>query len=522
MSSFESDYSQLKFLIVDDFPSFCGAQRTMLMSFGANDIDMVLHGEDAIRAISKKRYDVVLCDYNLGEGKNGNDVLEEAKHHKLLKSSALFMMITAESGSEMVRGALEYQPDDYLTKPFTKEVLQTRLQRLLERNRIFQPVYRAMDKEDIRSAVTLCDKIVEANRRYKRYAQRLKSQLLFDQEEYGQAEVLCAEVLREKHLPWAVLGLGKSHFYQKNYPKAEQYLHSLLDEDKGYVQAWDWLARCQEQRGDTEGAQASLEEAVKTSPVNVRRQTHLGDLAMRNGDVQQAEKAYSRSVKVGKHSVFRSPESYMKLTEILVDRLDGSQGLAGKVVETKALEAMDELRHFYKDDAKIGLTSRLMDNKIHTIRGHKHEAEKAIFRAYDLCAKDKEGTLPAAMKEELLVKLEALGRKDMVEKVVAAMQAEESNHNTQAISLYDQGDIGAALEVLKQAVTEKPRSYSICLNTAQVAIHYMIKNGVQQELLDLAEGALERSASLSEDDRRFKLHGDLSRRLGKLKQRVVS
>ena len=131
------DFSQLKVLIIDDFPNFCSALRTMVQSFGCEHIEFVLHGEDAIRAMSKTRFDIILCDYNLGEGKNGNDVLEEAKHHHILKSSALFMMITAENSAEMVRGALEYQPDDYLTKPFTKEVLLNRLQRLLVRNRVF-------------------------------------------------------------------------------------------------------------------------------------------------------------------------------------------------------------------------------------------------------------------------------------------------------------------------------------------------------------------------------------------------
>ncbi len=58
-----SDFSRMKFLIVDDFPNFCGAMRAMAASFGVEDIDMTLHGEDAIRALNKKRYDVVLCDY---------------------------------------------------------------------------------------------------------------------------------------------------------------------------------------------------------------------------------------------------------------------------------------------------------------------------------------------------------------------------------------------------------------------------------------------------------------------------
>jgi len=78
-----------------------------------------------------KSFDIVLCDYNLGEGKDGQQVLEEAKEDSLLPYSSIFIMTTAENSMEMVMGAAEYQPDDYLSKPFTKQVLQTRLKRLL-------------------------------------------------------------------------------------------------------------------------------------------------------------------------------------------------------------------------------------------------------------------------------------------------------------------------------------------------------------------------------------------------------
>ncbi len=520
MASGRTDFSRLKFLIIDDFASFCSALRTMVQSFGVKDIDIVHHGEEAVRALHKTRYDVVLCDYNLGEGKNGNDVLEESRQHSLLKSSAIYIMLTAENASEMVRGALEYQPDDYLTKPFTKEVLQVRLMRLLERNRQFTPVFSALDHKDTALAITQCNQILNGKSRYTAYCLKLKAQLLFECRAYGQACELFQQVLKQKPLPWAKLGLGKSYFYLGQYPEAEAAFLDLIDEDRGYVQAWDWLARCQEQKGDTEGAQLSLQEATKISPVNVRRQVHLGDLAQQNGDVERAERAYNRAVKVGKHSVFRSPDSYMKLTELLINRLDGSQGLVGKQIEGRALSAMEELRGLYKSDSEVQIRSRFADHRIHSQQGHGPEAEKAIFRAYDICTKDEEGHLPGALKEQLITRLEEMGRSEMAGRIIEAMQQEESTHNTQAVSLYDQGDLEGALEMLRKAVAEKPRSYAICLNTAQVAIHSMVKKGADDQLMELAESALGRAANMSEEDRRYNHYQSLLKRLEKLKQSV--
>ncbi len=88
----------------------------------------------------RRAYDVVLCDYNLGEGMDGQQVLEEAKHRRLVGYATVFVMITAENTMEMVMGAMEYKPDDYLTKPFNKELLKSRLEKLVARKRDLVPV----------------------------------------------------------------------------------------------------------------------------------------------------------------------------------------------------------------------------------------------------------------------------------------------------------------------------------------------------------------------------------------------
>ncbi|WP_207063870.1 tetratricopeptide repeat protein [Motiliproteus sp. SC1-56] len=514
------NWSRLRFLIVDDLPNFCSALRAMVTSYGVQEVDVARSGDEAVSAISKTKYDVILCDYNLGEGRNGNDILEESKVQGLLKGGALFVMITAESAAEMVRGALEYQPDDYLTKPFTKEVLQTRLERLLERTHCFKPLYQAKKKGTVEEAIAQCDQLQSQYPRYRGYALKIKSELLMENEEYARARELFTAVLAKKPIAWARLGLGKTYFYEGDYDQARAAFDALVQEDRGYVQAWDWLARCQEQLGDTEAAQASLQEAVKISPINVRRQAQLGELALKNNDLERAEMAYNRTVKIGKHSVFRSPDNYLRLTEILANRLDEADALTSKRMETKALGTMEELRQLYRGNPEVTLKSRLAEHHLYTTKGASQEAAKALHRAYEVCAHDEEGTLPAHLKERLIEHLEEKGQTHLAEQLVSAMQQEESSHNLQAVELYDQGDLDGALKMLKLAVKEKPRSFSICLNTAQVAMHWMVKNGIDAELMALAGDALERTSAMEESDKRYKLYSNLKARYQKLQQRV--
>ncbi len=514
------DYSRLSFLIIDDFPSFCSALRNMVMSYGAEHIDVVHHGDEAIRSLSFNKYDVVLCDYNLGEGRNGNDILEEAKQQGLLKSATLFMMLTAESAAEMVRGALEYQPDDYLTKPFTKEVLLTRLERLLERNRIFRAIFLAIDKDKCEQAVTLCNDVMAYHPRYNNFTLKLKADLLMSMQRYEEARHIYNEILVVKQLPWAKLGLGKTFFHEEKWERALKTFQQLVQEDRGYVQAWDWLSKVQAKLGDSTAAQSSLQAAVKISPINVRRQVALGDLALSNGDVERAEMAFNRSVKIGKHSVYRTPDTYLKLTDILVTRLEQTGGLANKRLELKASAVLEEVRGLYKGDAQVQMQSRLMDYKVHVAQGHAQEAERALLRAYDLCKGDQQGFISGALKEVLISALEAANRRDMADLLVAGMQLEESNFNTQAIVFYEKGDLARALTLLQQAVTDKPRSHAINLNLVQVGLHLMTKEGIDTALLAQVKTSLGRVASLPENDRRFAMYTNLNKKYAAMQRKA--
>ncbi len=73
------DYSNKRFLVVDDFSDFRTSMKSMLRDIGAKDVDTADRGEDALALCRHKRYDIILHDYNLGAGKNGQQVLEELK-----------------------------------------------------------------------------------------------------------------------------------------------------------------------------------------------------------------------------------------------------------------------------------------------------------------------------------------------------------------------------------------------------------------------------------------------------------
>ena len=105
-------YRRARILIVEDSAEARGLLRGFMREVGAEKIDLASNGQEAIDFMKSHKFDIVLCDYNLGKGKDGQQVLEEVRVSKYLSYSTVFIMITAETTLEMVMGALEYQPDN--------------------------------------------------------------------------------------------------------------------------------------------------------------------------------------------------------------------------------------------------------------------------------------------------------------------------------------------------------------------------------------------------------------------------
>ena len=133
-------------LIVDELPQVRTMLRELLVSCAADQIESLSDPERALEWMAAERPDIILCGYDLGEGKDGQQVLEEARERDLIPYSTIFILISAENTLRRVMGAVEHEPDAYLAKPFTREVLQNRLRRLQQKKAHFRDIGRAVEQ----------------------------------------------------------------------------------------------------------------------------------------------------------------------------------------------------------------------------------------------------------------------------------------------------------------------------------------------------------------------------------------
>ncbi len=321
------DWADKAYLIVDDFSGVRRMLREHLKKLGARRIDDAENGSVAMRMIAEVHYDVVLCDYHLEDGRNGHQLLEEARARGLLKPSAIWVMVSAERSVESVMGAIECQPDAYLLKPFTEGSLLTRLEKARQHKDVFREIDAVFVGKDYLRAAKLCDAQIAANPLHEVELLRMKATLMLKSGNTKEARSIYERLLRDGDYQWARAGLGKIDLRDGNFDSARRTFQGVLSENRYYMDAYDQLALTYQSMGLAEEAGKVLESAVKLSPNSVTRQRTLGQVALQSGNVVLAERAFRKCIAIGEHSVNKTPDAYLGLARVCAMRNETDEAM---------------------------------------------------------------------------------------------------------------------------------------------------------------------------------------------------
>lgn len=115
----------MKALVVDDSRAIRGIIKKMLGEIGFETIEAG-HGMEAIQRLRDGGpVDVMLVDWNMPE-MNGFDFLCYVRGNPTYKETPLMMVTSETEMSQMVK-ALEAGANEYVMKPFTKDVIADKL-----------------------------------------------------------------------------------------------------------------------------------------------------------------------------------------------------------------------------------------------------------------------------------------------------------------------------------------------------------------------------------------------------------
>jgi len=461
-------------LLIDDVADMRSAMRIQLSDLGLEQCDMARNVKEAVEHMGRNRYDLIVCDYNLGQGADGQQLLELVRRRNLLSRSAVFLMVSGEAGYEKVATAAEYTPDDYLIKPFTADKLRTRIERILEKKAALQPIHRWMsEKGDRAKALAACDELIAAGGRHALDALRLKGELLLEDGKSAEAQALYESVLQQRATPWAVVGLARAELATGNDGQAKELFERAMETYPSYLVAYDSLAEMLA-KTDKAAAQEVVEQALKIAP-STQRTRELGSLALENKDFERAESAFKRVVEKDRSGFFKSHDDYSSLAKSFVEQ--------GKT--TEALNAVKDMGNAFSRTPALEARKAAVEAQVHAKSGNAAAAQDAIERAL---AVGKEAQLDLATSLEVAQACFAGGRAEDAKAIIQAV-AEDHHENEAAIAKAHAVFAAAGLKDEGTVFLEATRKRMIQLNNDAVG---MAKAGKLDEAIAMLTEAANR------------------------------
>jgi DNA-binding response OmpR family regulator len=509
-------------LIVDRHSPARDSLRLMLGALGVTLVHGAGNSAEVIRQVKANRFDIVLSDFVLDDGRDGQQLLEELRHAHLIPLSTVYMIITSERGHTNVVALAELAPDDYLIKPFTADQLQIRLVRAIYKKHVLRRIYEQIEGGALQEAISACDRVIQQQPQFAYDALRFKGDLLHTLGKTHEAEQVFRRVLEGRTVPWARMGLATALRDRGALAEAENLAEQVIAEAPDYLSAYDFLASVHEAQGNLAAAQQTLQRAADASPHNTVRQRLVGDVAARNKDLMSAEKAYGKVIERSKGSSLRTVDDFANLSRVLVDRGDVSASrkisaemkrelrgdkqaeLAALVTESLCLKsegAADKAQHLV--DQALALQKAIKQEAAE--KGQHVSQRLSVDLAHACYATGKDAEAAKIMRqvaaenhedpnliEHITNVFEATGQPGAGKAMLEQVGREIVELNNKGVMAARSGDLEGAVQLLIQAVEQVP-NLQFLVNAAKAIYALMDQKGWNEALAAQALDYLQRA-----------------------------
>lgn len=499
-------YSEKSVLILDDLPDMRSIMRSQIGMLGCQRVAVCGTVKEALEQFKNNSFDIILCDYYLAGGTDGQQFLEYLRTRNIIGRGVLFVMVTGEKGYESVVTAAECMPDEYLLKPFTAETLKIRLDRLLEKKQRLARIDQLQDKRNWNGVITACDEIIESKDRYMVDVMRIKGNALIFAGKSDEAIAFYQQMLTIRPMPWAKLGLARAQHKHGDLEQSKETLTTLIDDSPRLMAAYDLLGQIHLAQGDTESALTILDSARTISPNSLARHRAIATVAEKKGDFDRVEEALQQVIKKTRHSPLRETEDFARLGNALTE--------SGK--PEQAVTLLEDICSAFKADANHPMLAAV-EAIAHQKLGNQAKAENALSRATQgestgltgdvalLVAKaclangksaEAEGILKnviqsnpesKALHDQISGILRAHGAHDTADSLVANSIREIIQLNNDAVKRAKSGELSVAADMLTDAAHRLPRNVQIVANASAALLCDVLSNGLNPTKLKQAQ-----------------------------------
>lgn len=502
----QTPYRDKNILILDDLPEMRSSLRSQVGSLGCEKIALSSNVKDALEQFKTTAFDVILCDYYLAGGTDGQQFLEFLRSRNIIGRGVLFVMVTAEKGYEKVVTAAECLPDDYLLKPFTADALKVRLERLFEKKRRLAKVDQRQDKGNWPEVIAACEEIIAVNDRYLVDVMRIKGNAMIMAGRAAAAIEFYQQVLSMRPLPWAKLGLARALHQRGDLARCKDTLEALIAESPRLMAAYDLLGNLHMALGEVDAALAVLDSACLISPNSLARHRAIAAVAEKKGDYARVEQALAQVIRKTRLSPLRDSGDFARLGNALTEMGEPARAVA----------LLEEARTNYKDDANNPLLAA-----VEAVAQHKAGAAEKAAAALLRALQGDPVQLPAASamavakaclttgqhevaqrilkhlvqsnpeSEELHTDISAVlrdhGLGELAEQLVSESIREIIQLNNEAVRCAKSGEVAKAAAMLTEAAHRLPGNLQVVANAAAALLFDVFTNGLDPAKLRAAQ-----------------------------------
>lgn len=406
-------------LVVDSALATRRALQEQLSQLGAKSVIFASSVSEVEQHLSSREFALIVCEYQLEGDRNGQQLLEDLRVNNKLAWSTAFMMVTGERSYGNVVAVAEFEPDDYLIKPFTASTLSDRVVRIFNRKIRLADAYRAMYEERFQEVHDICEDLEFKFPQYLNELERMRIESFYRLAEYEKTEQELLAKLEKAPKPWMQLLLAKVSLERKQFEQASELLSDVVKTNPEYLAAGDLFADVLWEQNRPADALDVLEKMGAKALSSTTRLRKLADLAVRIGDNTRSKNYLSKVIDRSRNTSLSQIHDYLQLSKIYVKegRHEEAEKLTAKMRSTvnsaeldlarammaiqkdiadgQGMKASDKLFSFFENNAEVvptlepeTLTSLLelcfavnMDNKGYELASHitKHKPSKAML-----------------------------------------------------------------------------------------------------------------------------------------------
>lgn len=323
-------------LVVDSALATRRALQDQLSQLGAKTVIFASSVSEVEQHLSARDFALIVCEYQLEGDRNGQQLLEDLRVNKKLNWTTAFMMVTGERSYSNVVAVAEFEPDDYLIKPFTASTLSDRVVRIFNRKARLAEAYKTIYDAQYFAVPEICEGLETRFPQYHNELERMRIESFFWSGQFDKTEQELLEKLDRAPKPWMHLLLAKVNLEKKDFEEAGDLLANVVKSNPEYLAASDLFADVLWEQNKPGEALEVLEKMGAKALASTSRLRKLADLAVRIGDNTRSKNYLTKVIDRSRNTSLSQIHDYLQLSKIYVTegRHEEAEKLTAKMRST--------------------------------------------------------------------------------------------------------------------------------------------------------------------------------------------